>query len=86
LALRSLIRYFEVLAGSVLTPGAIAVITTFGDRINFHPYLHFLVTKGEEDGAGVFRKILRLDDLRLAELFAREVLADLVGRELLSLG
>jgi hypothetical protein len=36
------------------------------------------------DGAGVFHKIPRIDDSRLAELFAREVLAMLVFRELLS--
>jgi len=36
------------------------------------------------DKAGVFHQIPRLDDSRLAEIFAREVLAFLVGRELLS--
>ena len=36
------------------------------------------------DAAGVFQKIPRIDDSRLAELFAREVLADLVRKELLS--
>ena len=46
LALRSLTHYFELLAGSELMPGAIAAIQTFGDRINFHPHLHFLVTEG----------------------------------------
>jgi Putative transposase len=83
-ALRSLTRYFEVLTGSALTLGVIAVIQTFGDRINLHPHLHFLVTEGGVDKAGVFHKISRFDDSRLAELFAREVLAMLVCRELLS--
>jgi len=36
------------------------------------------------DAAGVFHKILRIDDLRPAEIFAREVPADLVCKELLS--
>jgi hypothetical protein len=35
-ALRSLTRYFEVVTGSALTPGVIAAIQTFGDRINLH--------------------------------------------------
>jgi hypothetical protein len=98
-ALRSPIRYFEVVTGSVLTPGVIAAIQTFGDRINLHVHLHFLVTEGGVDeaavspvlmnrkrfmSAGVFHKIPRVDDSRLAEIFAREVLAFLVGRELLS--
>jgi hypothetical protein len=65
-------------------PGVIAAIQTFGDRINLHPHLHFLVTEGGVDGAGVFRKISRIDDSRLAELFSREVLASLVHKELLS--
>ena len=36
------------------------------------------------DAAGVFHEIPRIDDARLAELFAREVLSFLVGLELLS--
>jgi Putative transposase len=65
------------------------------DRINFHPHLHFLVTEGGMDeaavspvlmnmSAGVFHEIPRIDDARLTEIFAREVLSFLVGRELLS--
>ena len=65
-------------------PGVIAAIQTFGDRINLHPHLHFLVTEGGVDEAGVFRKLPRIDDSRLASLFAREVLADLIRKELLS--
>jgi len=42
------------------------------------------VTDGGVDEAGVFHKIPRIDDSRLAEVFAREVLADLVRKELLS--
>ena len=61
-----------------------AAIQTFGDRINLHVYLHFLVTEGGVDGAGVFYKIPRIDDSRLVEVFAREVLAMLVRKELLS--
>jgi hypothetical protein len=70
--------------GSALTPGIIAAIQTFGDRINLHPHLHFLVTEGGVDEAGVFHKIPRIDDSQLAEVFAREVLAMLVRKELLS--
>jgi len=83
-ALRSLIRYFEVVAGRELMPGVIASIQTFGDRINLHPHLHFLVTEGGADEAGVFYKIPWIDDSRLAKLFAREVLEFLVSKRLLS--
>jgi hypothetical protein len=83
-ALRSLTCYFETVAQSELMLGVIAAIQTFGDRINLHPHLHFLVTEGGVDEAGFFHKIPRFDDSRLAELFAHEVLGFLVGRELLS--
>jgi Putative transposase len=53
-------------------PGVIAAIQTFGDRINLHPHLHFLVTEGGLDEAGIFYKISRFDDSRLASLFARD--------------
>jgi hypothetical protein len=74
--LRSLTCYFEAVAGSVLTPGVIAAIQTFGDRINLHVHLHFLATEGGVDeaavspvlmnrkrfmSAGVFHKIPRID-------------------------
>ena len=59
--------------------------SAFGDRINFHPApVLFLVTEGGLDEAGLFHKIPRIDDSRLAELLTRVVLAFLVGRELLS--
>jgi len=86
LALRCLTRYFEALTGSALTPGVVAVIQTFGDRINLHPHLHFLVTEGGVDEARVFHKIPRIDDSRLAEIFAREVLAMFVGLEIFAPG
>jgi hypothetical protein len=84
LALRSFTRYFEEVTVRTLTSGVIAAIQTFGDRINLHPHLHFLVTEGGVDEAGIFHKLPRLDDSRLAEIFGRGVLAFLVGKELLS--
>jgi hypothetical protein len=54
-------------ASGELIPGVIAAIQTFGDRINLHPHLHFLVTEGGVDKAGVFHKIFRIGDSRLAE-------------------
>lgn len=36
------------------------------------------------DEAGVFNKIPRIDDSRPAEIFARDVMSFLIGRELLS--
>jgi hypothetical protein len=82
--LRSMTRYFEIATRSELMRGGIAAIQTFGNRINFHPHLHLLVTESGVDEAGLFHKMPRIDDSRLAELFAREVLTDLTRNELLS--
>ena len=51
------------------------------DALDAGSHLHFLVTGGGVDKAGLFHKIPRLDDSRLAELFAREVLGFLVYDE-----
>lgn len=67
-----------------LVPGIIASIQTFGDRLNFHPHLHCLVTEGGTNVAGIFHKIPRLDDSLLAAIFAHEVLGFLLDNELLS--
>jgi len=52
-----------------LEPGVVAVIQPFRDRINFHPHLHFLVTEGGVDEAGVFHKLGFFDGGRLVEVF-----------------
>ena len=59
-ALRSMARYFEIVTKSELMPGVIAAIQTFGDRINFHPHLHLLVTEGGMDRSGAFHKVPRI--------------------------
>jgi len=48
------------------------------------PHLHLLLTEGGVDRAGIFHRLPRLDDARLAEIFGREVLALLVSKGLLS--
>jgi hypothetical protein len=83
-ALRSLIRYFEVLTGSAPTPGVIAAIQTSGDRINFHAHLHFLVTEGGQGAEGRFHHVPSFSDGLLAQMFSREVFALLLGEELIS--
>ena len=39
------------------------------------PHLHFLVTEGGVDQAGLFHKVPRFNDSRLAEIFTRELLS-----------
>jgi len=45
----ALLKYFKAAAGRELTPGIIAVIQSFGSRINLHSHLHFLVSEGGSD-------------------------------------
>ena len=39
------------------TPGIIAVIQSFGSRINLHPHLHFLITEGGVSKQGRFQTV-----------------------------
>jgi hypothetical protein len=83
-AVKALSVYLDALAGEPLVPGIIVAVKIFDDRINFHLHLHLLVTEGGMDQAGAFHRLPHLDDSRLAEIFAREVLKLLVGKGLLS--
>ncbi|MBS3771422.1 MAG: transposase [Bacteroidales bacterium] len=42
----ALLKYLKAATEKDITPGIIAVIQSFGSRINFHPHLHFLITEG----------------------------------------
>jgi hypothetical protein len=83
-AVKTLTVYFDALTGEELVSGIIVAVQTFGDRISFHPHLHLLVTEGGVDRAGIFHRLPRLDDARLAEIFGREVLVLLVSKGLFS--
>jgi hypothetical protein len=52
--------------------------------LNFHTHPHLLMTEGGVDKAGVFHKVSRIDDSRLAELFGREVVSAHVRKELIT--
>jgi len=65
-------------------PGVVAVIQTFGNRLNFHPHLHMLVTEGGLRSDGSFQPVPVFDDAALARIFAHEVLALLASRGLIS--
>jgi hypothetical protein len=58
----ALVKYFKAVTNRELTPGIIAVIQSFGRRINFHQHLHFLVFAGGSDREGLFHSIFRFND------------------------
>ena len=67
-----------------LTPGIIAVIQSFGSRINFHPHLHFLVTEGGTDKKGQFHRVSQFNDPLLCKLFTLEVFSLLLRKHLIN--
>ena len=54
-------------------PGVVAVIQTFGDRINFHPHIHVLITEGGTAPDGSFHRVPRFHDEVIQEIFTHEV-------------
>jgi hypothetical protein len=81
----ALLKYFKAVAGRELTPGIIAVIQSFGSKINHHPHLHFLLTEGGEDKEGRFHKVSNFNDSLLTEFFSREVFSLLLSKQLINL-
>jgi hypothetical protein len=81
----ALLKYFKAVTGRELTPGIVAVIQSFGSRINLHPHLHFLTTEGGEDKESRFHKVSNFNDSLLTEFFSREVFSLLLRKQLINL-
>jgi hypothetical protein len=81
----ALVKYFKAVAGRELSPGIIAVIQSFGSRINLHQHLHFLVSEGGSDREGRFHSVSRFNDDLLREIFTREVFSLLLRKQLIDL-
>jgi hypothetical protein len=62
----------------------VASIQTFGQKINLHPHLHFLVTEGGEDSEERFHHLAEFQDSLLADFFKHEVFSLLLRQELIS--
>ena len=70
---QALRKYLKAAIGKEITPGIIAVIQSFGSKINLHPHLHFLLTEGGEDQEGQFHKLSFFDENLIAKFFSREL-------------
>ncbi len=64
--------------------GIVSVVQTFGDRANFHPHVHALVTRGGCTVSGEWIAVPYVDEGAAQELFRHKVLGLLRGRGLLS--
>jgi hypothetical protein len=82
---QALRKYLQAAIGKEITPGIIAVIQSFGSKINLHPHLHFLLTEGGEAQDGHFHKFSRFDDSLIAKFFSREVFSMLLHEGLINL-
>ena len=82
---KALVKYFKAATGSEIIPGIIAIIQTFGSRINAHPHLHFLISEGGSDRKGCFHSVSHFNDDLLQKLFTREVFSLLVHKQLINL-
>jgi hypothetical protein len=56
------LKVFHTATGLEIMPGVVSVIQTFGDRINFHPHIHVLVTEGGIAPNGAFHHVCRFHD------------------------
>jgi hypothetical protein len=65
-------------------PGVVSVVQTFGDRANFHPHVHALVTRGGWTGSGEWVPVPYVDERAAEKLFRHKVLGMLRRRGLLS--
>jgi len=81
----AILKYLGAVTGKEITPGIIAVIQSFGSRINLHPHLHFLVSEGGSDREGRFHRVSRFNDDLLREIFSREVFSLLLRKQLINL-
>ena len=67
-----------------LRSGFVSVVQTFGDRANFHPHVHALVTRGGWTGSGEWVPVPYVDERAAEKLFRHKVLGLLRRRGLLS--
>jgi hypothetical protein len=84
-AVRVLVKYLHTVTGLELMPGVVVVIQTFGDRINFHPHIHVLVTEGGTAPDGTFHCVSLFHDDIIRDLFTHEVFSLLLRKKLIGL-
>jgi hypothetical protein len=84
-SIQALSKYFTTVSDHELMPGMIAVIQTFGDRLNFHPHIHVLTTEGGTAPDGAFFRVSRFHDEVIQEIFTHEVFSLLLRKKLIGL-
>jgi Putative transposase len=84
-AFQSLKEFFrKTLNKKEAVPGAVISIQTFGDLVNFHPHLHYLVSDGCFMPNGWFYVLPEIDVKKLESLFRHKVLKLLLREKKIS--
>jgi hypothetical protein len=79
------VKFLHTATGLELMPGVVAVIQTFGERINFHPHIHVLMTEGGTTPDSAFYHVGRFRDEVIQEIFTHEVFSLLLRKKLIGL-
>ena len=66
-------------------PGMVAMIQTFGDRINFHPHIQVLIIEGGTAPNGTFHRVCRFHDEVIQEIFTHEAFSLLLRKKFIGL-
>jgi hypothetical protein len=82
---RTLVKFLHTATGLELRPGVVVVIQTFGDRINFHPHIHVLMTEGGTAQDGSFLRVSRFQDEVIRDIFVNKVFSLLLRKKLIGL-
>jgi hypothetical protein len=75
-ALREMFR--EVASDPAALPGVVISVQNYGDRLNLHPHVHALASRGVWSSGGSFEPIPALDAPRLMLLFRHHLLNNLL--------
>ena len=60
-------------------PGGVLSVQSYGDRLNLHPHIHAIASRGVWSSDGSFEPIPALDSRRLMLLFRHQVLKNLLA-------
>jgi len=76
-ALRGMFQ--EVASDSSSAPGVVITVQSYGDRLNLHPHIHALASRGVWSADGSFEPLPALDAPQLMLLFRHHVLQNLLA-------
>lgn len=71
--------FHEVATDPSARPGAVVSVQSYGDRLNLHPHIHAIASRGVWSGDSSFEAIPALDTQKLMLLFRHHVVKNLLA-------